>query len=273
MKFRSILSAVALGLAVLGTTVAIISPASPAMAQSGAQAYANSSITFTKAANGPAVTLTTDAFGWVYASGLVPGGMYIISNGTNVPFAPAVLFANSSGAIQGYLTQNWAAAGLIVFDKTNLPAPNSNPLAGLPKCYELMKLAPSPGTIDHRGEKCLAFRGYSPIYYAVMPAPGVANYSLFMDLSLAGNNTIPRCTAPVSAGYPANIAPAAVPTHTPPTGAEGYKSRCYREFFIVVPPNGFLNSHSTIANPSTAWVNPVTTPLAVIDGVEIANPF
>jgi hypothetical protein len=132
----------------------------------------------------------------------------------------------------------------------------------LPKCYDLTKLPPVAGAVDHRGETCIGFRAFSPWYYTNMPAPGKTNYSLFMDLSLAGNNLIPRCDNPESVGSPSFILPA-----LPPVTTNTSKSRCYRAYKIVIPANGFLNSHFTIGAPTQNWVQLG----AAVDGDQLAK--
>jgi hypothetical protein len=135
----------------------------------------------------------------------------------------------------------------IAFDVVVTPPP----VALLEDCFQLVKKPYLPGKTTHSGEACKAWRGYSPIYYTSMPAPGVNGYSLFMDRSLVGNNAIARCANPESVLMPAAILPALPPVN-PASGVQRKAAQCVRAYKIILPV-GTINSHFTIAAPTQNW--------------------
>jgi hypothetical protein len=119
----------------------------------------------------------------------------------------------------------------------------------IPECYVLAKTS---GGIAN--QICYGYRAYSPTYYVNMPSPGLNGYSLFMDISTNGNNSIPRCT---------QVEPATTAAASPVDS----KGRCLRKYYIVGPVNG-INHHTTIGSPRQNWVQPS----GAIDGDQIAYP-
>ncbi len=157
-------------------------------------------------------------------------------------------FGNSSKTITSPLTAQVVCASATPSQAAGVNFGAPIVTSAIPYCNELAK------TVSIAGKKCYAYRAFSTTHYTNMPAPGVNEYSLFMDITLTGNNTIPRCTG-------------AYPSNAPGTGT-GMSSRCLRKYMIIGPASGSINKHATIANPMKTWV-----PFAgATDGQEIMNP-